>query len=246
MIEIETDIPTADGAMNTFVARPESGGPYPAILMLMDAPGVREALRDIARRIATSGYVVALPNLYYRKAREVVVGPTRNHPDAEKNIAHMTGFRTSIGHPEVIRDTGALLAWLAADSGVKPGKVGTTGYCMSGAYVVATAAAYPDRIACGASFYGTRLMEDGPHAPYKQLGKIKAELHFAFAEHDSYVPLDQVEAFKAELGRAPFRSSVEVLTGTEHGYAFTDRGVHHRVAAERHYEVMLDLYRRHL
>ena len=117
---------------------------------------------------------------------------------------------------------------------------------MGSAYVVTTAAAYPDRIACGASFYGARLMADGPDAPRKQLGKIKAELHFAFAEHDSYVPSDEVEAFKVELARAPFRNSVEVLTGTEHGYAFTDRGVHHRAAAERHYEVMLDLYRRHL
>ena len=83
MIERELDIATQDGAMNTYTVRPDDGGPLPVVIMLMDAPGVREGLREICRRIAQSGYFVVLPNLYYRSTREFVCGPTHNHPDGE-------------------------------------------------------------------------------------------------------------------------------------------------------------------
>ena len=75
MIENEIDIPTQDGAMNTFITHPEEGGPFPVVLFYMDAPGKREELHDMARRIATVGYYVLLPNLYYRREREFIMGP---------------------------------------------------------------------------------------------------------------------------------------------------------------------------
>jgi carboxymethylenebutenolidase len=246
LIEYDLDVKTADGLMKTFIARPQHGGPHPPIIMLMDAAGVRESLRDIARRIATSGYAVFLPNLYYRRDRDFVAGPLHSHPDAEKNMTRMMQFRTSIGHAEVIRDTGALLDHIAADPVARLGKVGTVGYCMSGAYVVTTAASWPDRIACGASYYGTRMMEDHPQAPWRRLGEVRAEIYFAFAEIDSYVPLEQVEAFRAHLAKAPFTATVEILPGTGHGYAFPDSNHFNKDAAERHFEAMLELFRRHL
>ena len=89
MIERELDIATQDGAMNTWTVRPDDGGPLPVVLMLMDAPGVREGLREICRRIAQSGYYVLLPNLYYRTTREFELGATRDHPDAEANLKKM-------------------------------------------------------------------------------------------------------------------------------------------------------------
>src|SRR5258708_16610838 len=75
MIEATLDLATADGAMETFLCRPERGGPHPAVLLLMDAPGIREELRDMARRLATVGYGVLLPNLYYRAGRDTLYGP---------------------------------------------------------------------------------------------------------------------------------------------------------------------------
>ena len=246
MIESDVDITTADGVMNTFRVRPKQDVPYPAVIMLMDAAGVRGALRDIARRIAAAGYVVFVPNLYYRTARDFVAGPLHDHPDVDKNTAEMTRHRSAIGHPEVTRDVGVLLDHIGADPSVRRGKVGTVGYCMSGAYVVTTAASWPDRIACGASFYGTRMMADQPQAPWRRLGEIEAELYFAFAEFDSYVPLEQVAAFKTHLAQAPFRSTVEILPGTGHGYAFADSVTYNKMAAEQHFHTMLALFRRHL
>lgn len=246
MIEREFDIATADGAMNTYSVRPDDGGPLPVVLMLMDAPGVREGLREICRRIAQSGYYVLLPNLYYRSTREFVLGATRNHPDAEANLKRMFGMVASISNAKVAADVGAVLDLLPQLSDARPGKVGLVGYCMSGAFVTAAAAKHPDRIACFASYYGTWLITDKPDSPHLMLGGIKAEAYYAFAEHDAYVPLDEVAKFEKLLAAAPFPSRLETEMGAHHGYAFSDRGNLNEAAREKHYERMLSFYRRHI
>ncbi len=246
MIERELDIATQDGAMNTYTVRPDDGGPLPVVIMLMDAPGVREGLREICRRISQSGYYVLLPNLYYRSTREFVCGPTRNHPDAEANLKRMFGLLESISNAKVAADTGAVLDVLPTLPDAKPGKVGLVGYCMSGAFVTAAAAAHPDRIGCFASYYGTRLITEQPDSPHLMLGDIVAEGYYAFAEHDTYVPLSDVAKFERLLAAAPFPSRVETEAGAHHGYAFSDRGNLHETAREKHYERMLALFRRHL
>ena len=246
MIERDLDIATQDAAMNTYTVRPDDGGPLPVVLMLMDAPGVREGLREICRRIAQSGYYVLLPNLYYRSIRDFVCGPTRNDPAAEANIKRMFGFMESISNAKVSADVGVILDRLPSLPDSKPGKVGLVGYCMSGAFVTAAAAAHPDRIGCFASYYGTRLITDKPDSPHLMLADITAEGYYAFAEHDTYVPLDQVAKFDQLLASAPFPSRSETEPGAHHGYAFTDRGNLNVAAREKHFERMLAMYRRHL
>jgi carboxymethylenebutenolidase len=216
------------------------------VLMMMDAPGVREALREICRRIAQSGYYVLLPNLFYRTTREFVLGPTRDHPDAEANIKKMLAMVASIPNDKVEADVGVILDGLPSMADAKPGKIGLVGYCMSGAFVTVAAAKHPDRIGCFASYYGTRLITDKPDSPHLMLSGIMAEGYYSFAEHDTYVPLEQVAAFEKLLAAAPFPSRSETEMGTHHGYAFPDRGNLNEAAREKHYERMLALYRRNL
>ena len=158
----------------------------------------------------------------------------------------MFGFLESISNARVAADTGAVLDVLPTLPDAKPGKVGLVGYCMSGAFVTAAAAAHPDRIGCFASYYGTRLITEKPDSPHLMLGNITAEGYYAFAEHDTYVPLSDVAKFETLLASAPFPSRVETEAGTHHGYAFSDRGNLHEAAREKHYERMLALFRRHL
>src|SRR5260370_24062211 len=148
MIERELDIATQDGAMNTYTAQPDDGGPLPGVLMLMDAPGVREGLREICRRIAQSGYYVLLPNLYYRTTREFVLGATRDHPDAEANMKKLLGMVSSISNDKVAADVGAVLDKLPSMSDAKPGNIGLLGYCMSCALFTVAASKHPARIGC--------------------------------------------------------------------------------------------------
>ncbi len=245
MIEAIEDIVTPDGAMETFLVRPERGGPYPAVLMLMDAPGIREELYDMARRLATVGYSVLLPNLYYRAGRDTKYGPdvlVKESPD----WTAMRAIRTKMTIPPVMSDVAAMLDFIDARGIARPGPVGTHGYCMSGPYSLAAAARYPDRVAAAASFYGTWLVSDAEESPHATLGQAKGELYISCAEHDDLAPPDMVAELKRLFDASGARGELEIHPGTHHGFAFPGRWCYDKPAAERHWERLIALYRRTL
>src|SRR5271169_2316474 len=122
MIEQTLDLGTAAGEMRTFICRPDRGGPFPAVFLLMDAPGIREELRDMARRLGTVGYTVLLPNLYYRAGRDTIYGPdVLTTGSAEQQ--RMRAVRTRMTIPPVMDDVAAMLAFVDAHAAVKPGPV---------------------------------------------------------------------------------------------------------------------------
>ena len=183
MREHSLDIATKDGAMETFICHPERGGPYPPVLLLMDAPGIREELYDMARRLATSGYYVLLPNLYYRAGRATKYGPDVLKHGSEEH-GRMRAVRTKMTIPPVMDDVAAMIAFADKQEAAKKGPVGAHGYCMSGPYALAAAARYPDRVAAAASFYGTWLVSDAEESPHRTLGKARGELYSSCAEQD--------------------------------------------------------------
>src|SRR5271166_6038449 len=217
MIEETLDITTKAGEMETFICHPERNGPSPAVFMLMDAHGIREELKNMARRLGTVGYYVLLPNLYYRAGRDTIYGP-----DVHEE-----------GSAEQQRE-------------VKRRAVGCHGYCMSGSYSLAAAARYPERIAAAASFYGTWLVSEAEESPHLSLGKVKGELYIGCAEHDSLAPLPMVEELRALFTQAGTAGEIELYPGVHHGFAFPQRWCYDKPSAERHWERLIALYRRRL
>jgi carboxymethylenebutenolidase len=245
MIEETLDLATQAGAMETFVCRPERGGPFPAVFMLMDAPGIREELRDMARRLAAVGYCVLLPNLYYRAGRDTIYGPSvLEEGSAERE--RMRAVRTRMTIPPVMDDVAAMLAFVDGRKEVRRGPVGCHGYCMSGPYALAAAARYPDRVGAAGSFYGTWLVSDAAESPHLSLGKVKGELYIACAEHDKLAPLPMVEELRALFVKAGSPGELELYPGVHHGFAFPQRWCYDKPAAERHWERLIALYRRRL
>jgi carboxymethylenebutenolidase len=244
MIEETLDIATRDGAMETFFCRPDRGT-HPPVLFLMDAPGIREELYDMARRLASVGYAVLLPNLYYRAGRDTRYGPDGLvHGSAEHT--RMRAVRTKMTIPPVMDDVAAMLAFADAQASIKRGPVGVHGYCMSGPYALAAAARYPDRIAAAASFYGTWLVSDAVESPHLTLGKGKAELYIACAEFDDLAPMPMVAELRVLFEKAGSPGELEIHKGVHHGFAFPQRKVYDKAAAERHWERLIALYRRRL
>src|SRR5689334_5688187 len=144
MIDQQIAIRTKDGHTATFITHPERGGPFPVILFYMDAPAIREELHDMARRLATSGYYVMLPNLYYRAGRDTKYGPDVLKHGSDEH-GRMRAVRTKMTIPPVMDDVAAMFAFIDKQKAAKKGPVGTHGYCMSGPYSLAAAARYPDR-----------------------------------------------------------------------------------------------------
>ncbi|MBS0223716.1 MAG: dienelactone hydrolase family protein [Proteobacteria bacterium] len=246
MIESILDIRTKDGAMETFVCHPERGGSYPTVLFLMDAPGVREELHDMARRLATVGYFVLLPNLYYRAGRDTKYGPDVLQNGSMEH-QRMRAVRTKMTIPPVMDDVAALIAFAdRQDAAKKSGPVGVHGYCMSGPYALAAAARYPDRVAAAASFYGTWIVSDAVESPHLTLAKAKGELYISCAEHDDLAPPEMVKELKALFDTSGNPGELEVHPGVHHGFAFPQRWCYDKPAAERHWERLIALYRRRL
>ena len=245
MIEQTLDLATTDGTMETFVCHPDRGGPFPAVFLLMDAPGIREELRDMARRLGTSGYTVLLPNLYYRAGRDTIYGPdVLEKGSAEQQ--RMRAVRTKMTIPPVMDDIAAMLAFAGSHAAAKPGPVGAHGYCMSGPYALAAAARYPDRVAAAASFYGTWLVSDAEESPHLNLGKARGELYIACAEHDELAPLPMVDELRTLFERSGNPGELEMYPTVHHGFAFPQRWCYDKPAAERHWERLIALYRRRL
>ena len=242
MIEHHIDIPTADGAMNTFIVHPDEGGPHPVVLFYMDAPGKREELHDMARRLATVGYCVVLPNLYYRRTREYWL---KERNDA--GFAEMFGHMHSLSAHTTRVDTQAMLAFVDGFAAADATRIGAVGYCMSGPFVVWAAAAFPQRLRCIASIYGANMVTDAADSPHQVVGQVRCDSYFACAEHDKWASPEQVATLQAALqaGGTPHR--LEWYPGAQHGFAFPLReGIYDKPSAERHWARLFTLFARNL
>jgi carboxymethylenebutenolidase len=247
MQESVVDIQTRDGTMNTFIFRPDGEGPFPVVIFYMDSVGVREELCDMCRRIATVGYYVIMPNLYYRLARSVDLDANRLHdPAYAENLAWMWKLNRSLSNTMVEQDTQAVFDFLDTDAAARKGKVGIVGYCMSGRYVFRAAGAFPDRVASSASVYGARLITDQPDSAHLLASKIKGEMYFACAEHDIYAPPETLKELQSILDKAKIKSRIEIYPEAEHGFAFPARRLFHKASTERHWERLFDMFRRTL
>src|SRR4051794_14630674 len=203
MIESDVIVTTRHGRMPTFAVGPDEPGQCPGIIFYMDAPGTREELRNMARRIARHGYVCLLPDMYYRLGTVRFDIPRRD--DAMSAVIRAS--MNSVTIPYVNDDTAAMLAWFDANDRVKAGPVGCVGHCMSGRYITSVAAQFPHRMAAAASLYGVGIVTDKDDSPHLSLSKIRGELYYAFAEHDQSVPANVIPDLKTTLNKTDVKAT---------------------------------------
>ena len=225
LIEKNVTVTTKHGKMPAFAACPEAPGDCPAIIFYKDAPGFREELCNMARRIAKHGYFCLLPDMYYR-----VVTAAMNH----------------LTNADVTDDTAGMLAFLEAQDKVKPGPVGCVGHCMSGRYVTTVAARFPHKFAASASLYGVGIVTDAEDSPHLLLDKIKGEIYYGFAETDHTVPDHVIPALSAALETAGTKHTLKVFPGTNHGFCFAERQTYAPEAAEEVWESLFEMWDGHL
>lgn len=240
--EARFDLTTADGEMPTFVVHPEPGGdagtgPWPVLLFLMDAPGMREELRSMCRRLAAEGYYVMTSQLYYRDVREYNVFETGDRD-------RMFELMSNLSNAMATADAQALLAHAEKDDHANTERVGTVGYCMSGPMALMIAAALPDQVTAAASIHGVALAVAADDSPHRHLGSMNAEIYVACAETDSYAPPEMIEEFEAAMAEAGTAGQVEWFPGTEHGFAFAERPAYVEDASEQHWSRLFDLFDR--
>lgn len=232
-------IQTGDGVCRTHVATPDREGPWPVVILYMDAGGIRPALVDMAERLARGGYLVLMPDLFYR------YGPYEPFVPAE---VFKGDFRAILGplmattdNVKAARDTEALLAYLGTRHDVAGPSVGAVGFCMGGRMALTAAGTYPNRFAAVASFHGGNLATDDLTSPHRLAPKLKAETYIAAAEKDGSYPPEMAERLEAALSEANVRFRAETYPAA-HGWMMPDFPVHDHDEAERGWTAMLALF----
>ena len=242
MLEKLLNLPGPDGEIPLFVTCPERGGPHPVVILYMDAPGIREELYDMARRIATVGYYVVVPNLWYRWGGMSFT--TNNRPAAEQE--RMMGLLKELSNEKVLSDTRVMLDWIGTESKAARTPMGCIGYCMSGQFVISVLGTMPETFQAGASLHGVGNITDKPDSPHLLADRISGELYLGFAEDDPHVPLSEVAELGKVLKAKGVAHEIEVHPGTLHGFVFPERACYVKAAAERQWERVFSLFQRRL
>jgi carboxymethylenebutenolidase len=243
MIEKLLQVQTADGVMETFLAHPDDEAGMPAIVLYMDAPGIREELYEFARRIATEGYCCLLPDLYYRRGRVRMDLDNMTAEQGREMFSHMGSLNNAL----VLADTAALLKTLEGESLVAPGPKGCIGYCMSGQYIMSVAGTFPDDFRASVSCYGVGIVSRKPDAPHLLAPNVRGEMFFAFAEEDEYVPDYIIPTLQEALDEHSVSYEIDTYAGTKHGFCFPERqGAYDEKAAEDVWRRSFALFERQL
>jgi carboxymethylenebutenolidase len=252
MIEKAIDIPTADGAMDSFIVHPGEGGPFPAVVLLMDIWGLREELFDVARKVAVVGYHVTVPNFWYRRGKvryefRDEKGRMRSLNAIPKAVQdEMHGNMTHVTDKMAMTDIGAVLKFYDGEP-VRKGPKGSIGYCLGGRLSLAAAAEFPDHFRASASMHGTALVSDAPDSPHRMIDRMRGEIYCGYGERDRFTPPPVRDGLaKAMAENANIRFHAIVHPGADHGYALPDRDVFDKPAANRDWENIFAMFRRQL
>lgn len=235
-------IRTADDTCPAHVFTPESGsGLWPGAIFYMDGLAIRPTLFAMAQRLANAGYLVLLPDLYYRYGPYEPLDPKPIF--ASGSVREALGpMMSTTGKGPASRDTAAFLDWFDSRADFVGGKLGVTGYCMGGGIALAVAAAYPERIGAAASFHGGNLATDDPDSPHLGAPRMAARVYVAGADQDGSYPPEQAARLEAALSAAGVDHRCEIYAGALHGWTMADFPVYDEAAAERHWDELIGLF----
>ena len=237
-----------DGNCRAFIFTPDtasSPGQWPAVIFYLDGMGMRPAIYPMAQRIADMGYVVLLPDIFYRAGAYPPIDPAEvfGGKDAFAAIAHIF---TTTDNMRAATDSAAFLACLDSREDVLGGRVGVTGYCLGGSIALTVAGLYPDRIAAAASFHGGNLATDDPKSPHRLAATMKADILVAAADKDVHFPIQMKARLDAALDNAGARYVSEIWKGMIHGWTMSDLPVYDPAGAEQHFDALDALFARSL
>jgi carboxymethylenebutenolidase len=236
----DVEIKTPDGVADAYFVHPAKGK-HAGVLIWPDIFGLRPAFKDMATRLAESGYSVLVINPFYRtkKAPTAPDHPDFNDPATRQSLMALAG---TLNPDTAVTDAKAFVAFLDSQASVdKRRKLGTTGYCMGGPFVLRAAATFPDRVGAGATFHGGGLVTDKPDSPHLLIPQMKAHFLIAIAENDDKKQPEAKDVLRDSFAKAHLPAEVEVYAGTMHGWCPPDSQVYNHDQAEKAWSRLLAL-----
>jgi carboxymethylenebutenolidase len=238
---MEVDIKTKDGVAPCHFFAPPQKVNRPAVIFYMDGIGIRPALCEMAERLASNGYHVLLPNLYYRSGLVKPFNAADAFKEGPERDRLMPLFQ-SLNNKMAMEDTASFLDFLDQQPSVAGPKIGCVGYCMGGPFALSAAGTFPDRVAAAASFHGARLATDQANSPHLLATKMRAGIYVGIAGIDAHFTTEEKQRLESALQSGGVEHTVEAYAGAKHGFAVNDTPVYDRAASERHWEQLLKLF----
>lgn len=233
-------ITTADGDCRVTVATPDGDGPWPAVVMYPDAGGVRETFDTMAAQLAGYGYVVLVPDVYYRHEGWAAFDMGTVFGDAAER-KRLFGMIAQVTPDIMAADAAAFFDHLQARPDVAGERFGTTGYCMGGRTSLIVAGRVPERVAAAMSFHGGGLAADDPGSPHLLADQIKARVYVGGARDDASFTVEDSLVLEAALSEAGVDHTIEFYSAA-HGFAVPDNLPYDEAAARQHWEAMAQVF----
>jgi carboxymethylenebutenolidase len=224
-------VATADGKMQGFLARPKAAGKHPAVIVVMEAFGLNNHIKDVAKRIAGEGYVALAPDMYYRE-KDAVVG----YDQLPEAIRLMMGLKDD----SIVKDIGSVIQYLSSQEFVRADRIGITGFCMGGRISFLSASTRPE-IKAAAPFYG-----GGIGGLLDRAKDIQCPMLLFFGDKDAFIPNDEVEKIKSTLAKLGKQAEVKVYAGADHGFFCNERPSYNAEAATDAWQRLLKFFGQHL
>jgi carboxymethylenebutenolidase len=246
VVEKDVNVPMASGVSDSALFYPEGTGPWPAVLVWTDILGLRPVFREMGSRLAAQGYVVLVPNPFYRNKKAPVVDGSFDFSKPE-NRAKIMPMAQALTADTNISDAKSYITFLDAQPQTdKKKKMGVQGYCMGGPPTFRTAATRPDRIGAAATFHGGGLVTDKPDSPHLLIPEMKAEVLCCVADNDDKRDPTAKDKLKEAFAAAHLKATVEVYEGCNHGWTVRGSQVYNEAGAERAWSELTALYKRNL
>lgn len=242
-------IDTADGTAEAYLARPESGGPAPGVLFYVDAIGLRPQIEAMADRIASWGFTVLAPHVFYRSGTAAELAPDGDlrEPGArEEFFAGIGPLMESLTSERAARDLDAYAETLRGLTNPPGRPWAAIGYCMGGVLALRAAAQLPDDVAAVGMFHTGGLVTDSDDSPHRAIPRVRAEVLARYADNDRSMPPEAIATVDAGLERAGLRYSSAIYENAPHGYSMADTSMYDETAAELHFEELHELLTRRL
>jgi len=238
IVKQDLTVKTGNENMPCHLARPATGGPYPSIVVVMEAFGLNGNIKNITDRVAAEGFVAISPNLYFRQPDNVV--GYDNLPGAIKLMG-------SLNDDQIAADMGAAIDYVKTLKEAKP-KFGTTGFCMGGRVAFLTAVRNADVYAT-APFYGggmTRAGQPGGKAPVDDAANLKGPVLAYFGGKDAFIPVTEVDKFRDALTKAGKSPEIVLYGDADHGFMCEERPSYHPEHAKEAWAKTIAFFKQNL
>jgi carboxymethylenebutenolidase len=215
-----------DGAY-AYVAQPDDEGKHPGVVLIQEWWGIEPHIRELAQKLATEGFVVAVPDLYH--------GKIATEPDDAMKMAMMLRKNVDRASQEIL----GALATLKAMPNVEPKKLGLIGFCVGG-FLTYTVAARSNDLGAVVPFYGA-----GYDPTPAEVAKVTAPVLAFYGREDQSVSASQIEKIERLYKEAGKDLTVKVYDAG-HAFINPDHGAGNEAAAAEAWPLAVNFLRTHL